>query len=836
MLRQVPAARIEGLADPQQGLTDTEVNARRRQFGVNNILDAPVANWRELLRDTLRDPMLWFLLITASLFAVIGEIKEAIILLVALVPLAGMDMFLHRRTQASSASLGSRLATHATVIRNGRSKLIPSIDIVCGDLVVLGANETIPADGIVVRVDAAQVDESALSGEAFPVRKHPYRFAQQTIPKGEEQAFAIDTEHWGFAGTRVLTGEMWLQVIYTGAETYYGEIVQSALQGHHTRTPLQTAIANLVSVLLVAAAILCLIVAWVRWQQGFGLLDATISAMTLAVAAMPEEFPVVFTFFLGVGVYRLARQRALVRRAVAVENIGRVTTICSDKTGTLTLGQLRLTHSYPAVNIDRDTLLRTAALASRPESGDPLDVAILTAVGLDRQKSSTRFSFPFTEDRKKETAVIQHDGDRLLAVVKGAPEVVLSQCVLSVERRKGYLAHADQLAAQGHKVIACARCLLQQAGRNGREPDKDFEYLGLLALEDPLREGVAESVRVCQQAGIHVLMLTGDHPLTARAVAVELGLGQGQPRVMTAEELESQSKLHGRPSLQQVDVIARSIPAQKLRFVRQLQAEGEIVAVTGDGVNDVPALQAADIGIAMGERGTQAAREVSAVVLLDDNFRTIVRAITEGHRLFQNLRLSYAYLLMVHIPLVVSAALIPLSGYPLLYLPVHIVWLELIIHPTALLVFQQLPLREVEEQKPRRSGLRFYSVGEWGLIAGVGVLLTLVLVAGYAFSLGIGRNVDHARAMALAVLCLGSMFITAGLTCLRTLMSRVICAIVGLSTLLLIQTPAVARLLHLQPLHMNDWLIAVTGSGLIAVASLLLGCGRRRKHGHLAYT
>ncbi len=823
MLRKVPYDRILGLEDAELGLGRGKIQDRRSRFGANNILEAPVAGWSELLRDTVRDPMLWFLVVTGGLFAVIGETKEAVILFIALVPLSGMDMFLHRRTQASTASLGMRLASESTVIREGQQHTIPSQDLVCGDLVLVHANEAVPADGIIVDSHEAQVDESVLTGEAFPVRKHSYVFQPAAGQQRNVKAIAIDTVHWGFAGTRLLTGTLRLRIVYTGSETYYGEIVQSALLGNRRKTPLQTAIANLVTVLLVAAAIMCLVVAWVRWQQGFGLLDATVSAMTLAVAALPEEFPVVFTFFLGVGVYRLARQRALVRRAVAVENIGRVTTICSDKTGTLTLGQLTLTHIYPKAPFSKSDLLRVACQASRKDSDDPMDKAILASTVADSAKTDNYlFTYPFTEDRKRETSIIRHNDNQLLLVVKGAPEVILAQCNISEDERSTHLAEAEQLAGQGHKVIACAKQVVDQSLWTDYEPVSGFDYVGLLALEDPVREGVVDSIRRCQATGIHVIMITGDHPLTARAVAVELGLGADEPLVVTAEELQRKIKTYGRSYIKGVDVIARSIPSQKLYFVQELQAEGEIVSVTGDGVNDVPALQAADIGIAMGERGTRAAREVSAVVLLDDNFRTIVRAIAEGAQLFQNLRLSFAYLLMIHIPLVVSAAVIPLSGYPLLYLPVHIVWLELIIHPTALLVFQQLPTQALHKVTRRSGPLRFYTRGEWALIALVGLLLTAVLVVGYDFSLGMGRNVEHARAMALAVLCLGSAFLTASLSHLATTSARVIVAATGLSALLLIQWPVLAGLLHMQPLHWNDWLLAILGSGLIALIPLCL--------------
>jgi Ca2+-transporting ATPase len=808
MMRPVPSARVAGVTMPQNNLSAADVARRRADFGANNILQAPVSSWLDLLRDTLRDPMLWFLVITSGLFLVIAEYREAFILALAILPLAGMDVYLHRRTQASVASLGGRLAVSSQVMRDNRLQTVASTELVPGDLVVLQASDYVPADGIVVSSQDVQIDESALTGEAFPIRKYP--LATQ-LPVTDT---TVADQSWCFAGTRLLTGNLQLRIIFTGNDTLYGEIVSVALHGRHEKTPLQLAIANLVTLLLVAAAILCLLVAWVRWIQGFGLLDAIVSAMTLAVAALPEEFPVVFTFFLGVGVYRLAQRRALVRRAVAVENIGRISTICTDKTGTITLGQLGLTHVYPAINFDTETVLQVAASASRRDSSDPLDNAIFAQAKLTTETSHHVVSFPFTEDRKRETAIIRDKNNAFLAVVKGAPEVVINQCNLTNAAIQTCIASANQLAAEGHKVIACARRIFDMADVTDTEPVTDFEYAGLIAFEDPVREGVADSIRQCRLAGIHVIMITGDHPLTARAVALQLGIGGDNPRVVTAAEIESHARLE--IDLQQIDVIARSIPSQKLHFVKKLQAAGEIVAVTGDGVNDVPALQIADVGIAMGERGTQAAREVAAVVLLDDNFRTIVRAIAEGAQLFKNLRLSFAYLLMVHMPLVVSAAVIPLAGFPLLYLPVHIVWLELIIHPTALLVFQQLADTDGLPHKKHRAQTGFFNRSEWIVIAVVGILLTLMLVGGYVFSLGAGRNIEHARSMALAILCSGSAWLTVSLGGLKSHVSRIITVLVFASALILIQSP-LSIMLHLEPLHINDWLIALAGSGLIAV-------------------
>jgi len=666
----------------------------------------------------------------------------------------------------------------------------------------------------VVRGERLQADESALTGEAYPVRKDPL----VELPRFDGEA-KVDSEHWGFAGTRLLTGEAMVRIIYTGGETLYGEIVRSATRGAHARTPLQSAVGNLVTVLVVVAAFICLLLAWVRYQQGHGLLDALLSAVTLAVAALPEEFPVVLTFFLGVGVYRLAKRQALVRRAVVVENIGRVSCICSDKTGTITEGRLQLTHQFPADDINSERLLQLAAAASRRETGDLMDLAILDAVAQPLRGESVA-SFPFTEDRKRETGILRADG-ALLAAVKGAPEVVLGLCTLTPEASAHWLARIHELASSGHKVIACAWRELDATVWPGGEPDRDFRLAGLLAFEDPVRSGVPQALHLCQAARIHVIMVTGDHPDTARAVALEVGLGGATPMVMEGVDMEARLQQGDAGFLREVQVIARAVPAQKLTLVRALQAQGEIVAVTGDGVNDVPALQAADIGIAMGERGTRSAREVAAIVLLDDNFRSIVRAIAEGRQLFTNLQLSFQYLLMIHIPLVLTAAVIPLAGYPLLYLPVHVVWLELIIHPTALLVFQDLPGDGQLAPVSRNRRLRFFSLPQWFTIAAVGIAVTAIVTFSYLRSLGAGLDVEHARAMALVVLTVASAGITANLSRLRTRAAWLMVGGTIALSVLFVQTPLLAAFLHLKPLHGDDWLLAIVGGLIVSLLSAI---------------
>lgn len=745
--------------------------------------------------------MVWFLAATAMLFALLGDYAEAGVLGLALLPIAGMDAYLHRRTQASTEGLAGRLATTARVLREGSLAQLAAVDLVPGDLVFVGEGDAFPADGILVVCENSQADESALTGEAMPVRKHAF---EGTLA-GEQTS--VDNDYWGSAGTRLLTGEARLRVVFTGSETLYGEIVRSAREGQHERTPLQTAIGTLVTELVAIALVVCVALGVTRYLQGFGLLDAFLSAVTLAVAALPEEFPVAFTFFLGVGVYRLARRQALVRRAVVVENIGRVTCICSDKTGTLTEGKLTLAHVFPADGVAAAELRRIAAQASRERSGDPLDAAVLAGASLGTE---TRLAtFPFTENRRRETAVLR-DGDAVIAAAKGAPETIFAMSRLTPAETAAWLAKTEELGAGGHKVLACASRRLDEW--SGSEPTADYRFLGLLAFEDPVREGVRAAVAKAKAAGIRVIMVTGDHVATARAIAREIGLGGDSPRIIEGAAFEP-GAARGADGF---DVLARAVPAQKLDLVRALRLKGEIVAVTGDGVNDVPALQGADIGIAMGERGTRTAREVASIVLLDDNFSTIVRAIAEGRQLFSNLKLSFAYLLLMHIALVAAAALVPFAGFPLLYLPMHVVWLELIIHPTALLVFQELPAASDRlEPVDRNRKLRFFDWREWTLIAFIGLLVTGLVILGYVRSLGGNHDVEHARAMALVVLVVASATMTAGLSRLRSAAAVIaVIATIG-SALVLVQVPALAGILHLSPLHGDDWLIAAAG-GLLA--------------------
>lgn len=803
MKREIPVERQALLRLDRAGIDQAEAKQLAARFGNNRIAEYKAKSAGEIAGDTARDPMLWFLAATSLVFAWLGEFTDTVVLLLAIIPLVGMDFYLHRRTEASVRGLSSALATQACVIRDDGKRLVPASEVVPGDLVRVSIGEPFPADGVIIGGDSLQADESSLTGEAYPVRK---------LALLEGRASAVGEENWAFAGTRLLTGDAMVRIIFTGPDSLYGEIVRAATSTRQERTHLQDDVARLVRALLLVALAVCALLAGVRVWQGHGLADAFLSAAVLAVAAIPEEFPVVLTFFLGLGVFRLARKKALVRRAVAVENIGRVSVICSDKTGTITEGRLRLREVRAARGTTREELVQRAAMASRPGSNDPLDETLLAEATAPPGDWSLLASYPFTEARRREVAVWQLPA-KCLAVVKGAPETVLALCDLGEAERERLSGEVAAMSASGQKVIGCAYRTVDAIA----EPASGFTFAGLLGIADPLREGVLEAIEQAQSAGIQVVMVTGDHPRTAEAIAREAGLSD--PVVLGGDEMEARLHEGERAFLADLDVVARATPAQKVMLVEAMREGGRVTAVTGDGVNDVPALKAADIGIAMGLRGTQSAREVASIVLMDDNFGTIVRAIAEGRQLFQNLRRSFAFLLMVHIPLVTTAALIPLLGYPLLYLPIHIVVLELLIHPAAILGFQQAAPKGLDGTALGIKG--FFSRQQVLVTLVTGALITLGVAGLFVGVAATGEPVDHARAMAVIALIFALLTLLAVLSRLRGRVPKAITAAALIFAIMATSIPVLAEGLHLHVLAVGDWTLSGAVGGLAALTSLL---------------
>lgn len=806
MLKKISFQNLEGIN--LDDITDFDVLQQKEKFGSNNITDFQKQPLLGVMKDTLSDPMIWLLFSISVIFYFIGQLQESVSLFVAIIPLVFMDAYLHRRTQVSVDSLKTHLSVVSKVFRNGKEISIDSREIIPGDLILLDSNEHIPADGIFEEATNLQIDESTLTGESLPVQKTNLKDNRDTFYTKKEAL--ISTDYLGLAGTRILRGSGKLRVLYTGKDTSYGEIIQSMSSVFHEKTPLQHEISRLVKILTWSSIVICIFLAFVRYLQGNGILDAFLSAATLAVAAVPEEFPVVFTFFLGVGVYRLSKKNALVRKAVTVENIGRVSCICTDKTGTITLGELKLSLLFPGDGISENELLKVSLVASDPVAIDPVDRSILEMSALKSISIPEKIeSFPFTEDRKRESAFILEDVNSYYCCTKGAPETLLKISNLNPDLILFWQNKITFFASQGYKVLACAKKKITvNVVEQKIEPLNDFEFLGLLVFKDPPRAEVKEAIEYCKQNKIKVLMLTGDHLDTATAIAKEVGIGGISPVVVSAEVEESkfhEDFLKNNPNfIENVDVISRCTPKIKFNIVRSLMSDHRVVAVTGDGVNDVPALKAASVGIAMGERGTKSAKDVSSIILTDDNFSTIVYAIREGKQLFLNLSSSFIYLFLIHIPFVLTAALIPLIGYPILYLPIHVIWFELIIHPTALFSFQ---LESDEDEKIPRNTFSFLEKGKLISIFLMGLIVTIVIVVTYKRSILSYQSVNHARSMVLAVMSLWNVAIVFSLTNFKSFNSKIISVFTLLTSLVILQNGFISKKLHLQRLGFYDWIL-----------------------------
>jgi Ca2+-transporting ATPase len=827
-MKQISFVNLIQLKKHSGGLTLKEVIDQKKRFGENSILEVASNRWIELLKETIKDPMIWFLLGIGLVFVLIGQHSEALTLFVAILPLILMDAFLHWRTQAATLGLKSNLSSKITVIREHNEVTIDSKELVPGDLLKISTGLFIPADGILEEAHEVQIDESVLTGEAFPISKIKSGIDPFNHLNTEE--ITVQTATLAFAGTRVLTGSGLLRILYTGTNTSYGEIIQSVTQMPTERTPLQIATANLVKNLIYIATIFCILLAGVRVYQGNGWLDALISSATLAIAAIPEEFPLVFSFFLGVGIYRLAQHKALVRRAVSVENIGRVTQICTDKTGTITTGELKLAHTDLVKSTSYENLVSLSALASNPEAGDPVDMAILKESNTLKLENYTVLKrFPFTEDRKKESVIVEHLRAQKI-ITKGSPETIFKLTTLSEDEKLFWLNKTSNWAREGHKILACAEKYLKVFESSlPVEHDSGFSFIGLLIFEDPARPEVSKAVKYAYDNNIKVLMITGDHPETATAIARDIGLGVKNIVSISCAENESfkfeETYLNLHPEfLRSLDVVARCTPMQKLRIVQALKKSGEIVAVTGDGVNDVPALKAADIGIAMGLRGSRSAKEVSSIILGDDNFRTIVVAIMEGRQLFKNLKISFQYLLLIHIPFVLTAALIPLLGYPLLYLPVHIVWLELIIHPTAILAFQA-----ISDSNSKISSGQFFEKTDIYQILFIGLVLTTIITFSFTSSLDQHLSVELARAKVMGILTFWSAAIVIYYTRLKTKTSALIATFTFLSTVFLIQAKSFSTILKSGQLSIYEWFNIVLIIVILTVLNWLFDFNITRK-------
>lgn len=702
-----------------QGLTDAQARERLRSEGPN-VLPAP--DRKGVLRiawNALTQPMFLLLLATAAVYAVLGSLGDAGVLLVSVLAVGGLSIYQEQRTERVLHALKDLSSPRCTVVREGRPLRVASQDLVRGDRLIVNEGDRLAADARLLQANAIQVDESQLTGESMPVAKR--------LNSGQMADALLH------AGSLVVQGDGVALVTATGANTALGRIGGSLAQLKSRPSRLQGELKLLVQRVAVLAMLTCVIAATVFALREGAWTAGLLVGLTLAMSLIPEEFAVVWSVMLALGSWRLAKSQVLTRQPQAIEALGTTTVLCVDKTGTLTRNQMALTALHDGGEACElgsgriagqrfHRLLQGAMQASIPGGIEPMDRAVFDAgarAGLslpaDRtpgERRGVREGRPYVVQwwREAEAAGVH----RLTAAVKGAPEAVLALCEAAPEELQRLADTARAWSAGGLRVLAVATGSASAVGPDAALPEGlRLSPLGLLGFMDPLRDEVPQAIEECRRAGVRVVMITGDSPLTAEAIARHAGLVDGGTvRVTTGAQLASMDELALQRSVRDIQVFARVDPAQKLRIVHALQQCGEVVAMTGDGVNDAPALRAADIGVAMGQRGTDVAREASSLVLLDDNFASLVEAVRAGRRIFVNLRKALGYLFAVHVP-IVGVALIPVvMGGPPLLLPLHVVLLELLIDPACSLVFEAEPAPDDSMRvPPRRADEKLFSPG-----------------------------------------------------------------------------------------------------------------------------
>ncbi len=755
------------------GLTDTEARERLARDGPNEL---PVSRPRSVLRllgDVVAEPMFVLLVACGAIYLALGDRDEALMLLGFVFVVMGITFVQQRRTERSLEALRDMSSPQALVLRDGKTRKVASRELVYGDIVLLAEGDRVPADLDLIEASNLSVDESMLTGESVPVSKQA-----AAIAGGVEAPEPTEGEDRVFSGTLVTQGTAHGRVVATGQRSALGRIGQSLAGLGGENTPIQDETRGVVKRVAIVGLVLAAGLAVAYWISTGDWLHGLLAGLTLAMAVLPEELPVILTLFLGLGAWRLAREKVLARSIPAVELLGATTVLCVDKTGTLTANRMAVRRlwteadAYDSAKADSVPLqealhgvLEFAVLASHRRAFDPMETAIGEAgkrllAGTEHLHGDWTLvdDYPLSREMLAMSRVWQSpDQQARMIAAKGAPEAIVDLCHLDAMRQAAIAAQVAAMAGDGLRVLGVARAVFAAGELPAGQHDFDFEFLGLVALEDPLRPDVPKAISQCRAAGIRVVMITGDHPATALSIARQAGLA-ADGRVMTGAELSALNDEELAKRLADTQVFCRVRPEQKLRLVQAFRARGDIVAMTGDGVNDAPALKAAHIGVAMGARGTDVAREAAALVLLNDDFSSLVTAVRYGRRVFANLRKAIVFVVAVHVPIVGLSILPVMFGWPMLLMPVHILFLQLIIDPACSVVFEAEPLEaDAMNVPPRRQDARLFdkTVLIRGLWQGLGLLALLLGV--YVLAREFSKSDDVARAMTFSVLVLSNL-------------------------------------------------------------------------------
>lgn len=754
-----------------QGLSESEAAERLKGEGYNELPSTKRRSFFEIAYEVVREPMFLLLLGGGGIYLLLGDVQEAAMLLGFVFVVMGITLYQERKTERALEALRDLSSPRALVIRDGVQKRISGREVVRDDIIVVSEGDRVPADAVMISSVNLSVDESLLTGESVPVRKtHTAGAAEMCRPGGDDLPCL-------YSGTLAVQGLGIARVAATGPNTELGKIGRALQTIEPEETVLQRETVILVHRLALLGLSLCALVVIVYGLTRHNWLNGLLAGITLAMAMLPEEFPVVLTIFLALGAWRISRKRVLTRRVPAVETLGSASVLCVDKTGTLTLNQMSVRKLYvcgkfydidgapDALPDDIHEIIEFSILASQVDPFDPMEKAV-RELGKKTLSNTEHLhndwslvqEYPLSKDLLAMSRVWQSpDSKSYVIAAKGAPEAVLDICHLGEEEIGRLSEKINSMAAEGLRVLGVAKSEFPQPRLPGGQHDFRFDFLGLIGLADPVRPGVAEAIHECYDAGIRVVMITGDYPVTAQNIGKQIGLRQPE-NVITGHELGRMDDAALRKGVATMNIFARVLPEQKLRLVNALKAIGEVVAMTGDGVNDASALKSAHIGIAMGGRGTDVAREASAIVLLDDDFSSIVQAVRMGRRIFDNIKKAMAYILAIHVPIAGMSLLPVVFNWPLVLLPVHIVFLELIIDPACSIVFEAEPEEaDVMRRPPRNLAnpvLNRRTIS-FSLLQGIGVLF--VVLAVFLISMHSGRGEYEARALSFTTLIIANL-------------------------------------------------------------------------------
>jgi len=748
-----------------KGLSTSEAKEKLLKYGYNELPSARPKNIFRIATEVFKEPMFLMVISCGVLYILLGDFREGCILLSTTLIIIGITFYQYRKTERALEALKKLTSQQALVFRDEKEILIPAREIVPDDVLILNEGDRISADAVLIDSVNLTVDESILTGESVAVNK-----------LSEKENADKKNIHLVLNGTLVVQGKGFARVTETGVNTMFGKIGASLQKIEDDETRLQKEMKKLIRNLFIIGIIITLVVITVFYLTRGNFIQSLLSGLSSAMAILPEEFPVVLTVFLALGTWRLSSKNVLTRKPSAIETLGSATVLCSDKTGTITQNKMEVmalydgNENYESIVFPEKkelliNLLETALRASRKDSIDPMEKAIqmIHSTLFSENKNAYELikEYSLSKELMAMTRVLKQSSDNTISVsAKGAPEAIFNLCKLNKDETDKQLNAVQSMANNGLRVIAVANAIYKNETFPEHQNEFDFKFLGLIGLKDPIRNEVPQAIKECNEAGVKVILITGDFPATAKNIGEQIGLPSSE-KMITGDELKNMSDDELKEKIKSTSIFARVVPEQKLRIVQALKANGEIVAMTGDGVNDAPALKAAHIGIAMGNKGTDVAREASSLVLLDDNFASIVSAIRLGRRIFDNLQKAMSYIIAIHIP-IIGLTLIPafFSSLPILLLPLHIVFLELIIDPVCSVAFEsEEEEKNIMKRAPRKPDELFF--GRKKILTSVfqGLILLVTVLTIYFLSIREGHTDGEVRAITFSSLIIGNILL-----------------------------------------------------------------------------